>query len=95
MKDISAVAGDARWDAYPGDIRNAQVLFVDRSTGATIASVTPTLTGAGTAVGTATFDWPVNLGTSKSKTFTIGIVVSYYYNRNSTSDDATVVVSKP
>ena len=75
-------------DGLPGDLRNATVAFIDRTTAATIATVN---VGAN---GVATFDWSVNLGTATTKTYTIGFVVSNYYNRNNTADNATVVVNK-
>jgi YVTN family beta-propeller protein len=94
VRDITAVPGDLRWDNNPGDIRNAQVMFVDRSTGAIIATVTPTLSGSDSMTGTATYSWPVNLGSAKSKSYTIGFIVSYYYNRNSSADNVTILVTK-
>jgi YVTN family beta-propeller protein len=93
-KDISAVPGDPRWDNYPGDIRNATVSFIDRSTNTIIGTVTPTVSGSDTTVGTATYKWSVNLGTANSKSYTIGFIVGYYYNRNSTTDNVVVVVSR-
>jgi hypothetical protein len=87
VKDISAVTGDPAWDNFPGNIDLATVTFIDRGTGATIATV-PVVGGV------ARFDWAVNLGTATTKTFTIGFMVSNYYNRSNTADNATVVVNK-
>jgi hypothetical protein len=94
VKDITAVIGDPAWDPYPGDIRNATVTFIDRATSTNIATVNVTLSGSDPKLGVVTYNWPVNLGTATSKSFTIGLIVSNYYNRSSTSDDATINVSK-
>jgi hypothetical protein len=75
-------------DASVGDVRNATVSFVNRTTGLTIATV------AVAADGTASTTWTVNLGTSATQTTKIGMVVSGYYIRSNTLDDGTVVVSK-
>jgi hypothetical protein len=85
--DISSVTGDAAWDNFPGNIDLATVTFIDRGTGATIATV-PVVGGV------SRFDWAVNLGTATTKTFTIGFLVSNYYNRSNTADNVTVVVNK-
>ena len=63
-------------------------MFIDRSTSLTIATVNVA------ANGTATFTWPIDLGAATSKAFTIGFVVSNYYNRNSTADNVVVTVNK-
>src|SRR5439155_21272651 len=94
VKDITAAIGDVAWDANPGDIRNATVTFVDRTTFTNIATVNVTLSGSDPKLGVATYNWPVNLGTATSKSFTIGFIVSNYYNRSSTLDDAKINVSK-
>jgi YVTN family beta-propeller protein len=94
VKDITAVPGDPAWDPYPGDIRNAQVSFIDRSTNMILGTVWVTASDTNPTVGSATFNWPVNLGTAKSKSYTIGFIVGYYYRRNSTADNVTITVSK-
>jgi len=75
-------------DASLGDLRNATVSFVNRTTGLTIATV------AVAADGTASTTWTVNLGTAASQTTKIGMVVGGYYIRSNTLDDGTVVISK-
>jgi hypothetical protein len=75
-------------DGTPGDRRNATVTFIDRATSLTIATVNCDVNGV------ATFDWAVNLGAAASKSYTIGFIVSNYYNRSSTADNATIVVNK-
>jgi Bacterial Ig-like domain (group 3) len=94
VRDITAVTGDAAWDNFGGDIRNATVSFVDRSTAAIIATVNVALSGSDPKVGVATFNWPVNLGTATSQTISIGFIVSNYYNRNSTLDNVNITVNK-
>ena len=94
VRDITAVPGDLRWDNNPGDIRNATVSFVDRSTGLILGTVTPVASDSSATTGTATYIWPVNLGNAKSKSYTIGLIVGYYYNRNSSADNVSIVVSK-
>jgi len=83
---LSAKVGEL--DASLGDLRNASVSFINRTTGATIATV------AAGPDGVASFTWTVNLGTAASQTTKIGLMVSNYYIRNSTLDDATVVITK-
>jgi hypothetical protein len=72
--------------ATPGSLTNATVAFIDRGTGATIATVPVA------ADGTASYLWTPAMGTAKSKTFTIGFLVSNYYNRNAIADNVTVTV---
>ena len=42
--------------------------------------------------GIVIFNWNANIGTNATQTFTFGFIVSNYYTRNSTLDDATLVV---
>jgi len=97
IQDISAVSGDPVYDAYPGDIRNAQVTFINRDTGAIIASNLPVglVSSTDTRTGTATYNWNVNLGTQNSQSFSVGVIVNNYYTRNSSTDDAVITVSEP
>jgi VCBS repeat-containing protein len=74
-------------DATPGDLRLAQVMFMNRSTGAVLATVNAA------ADGTATYNWPVTI-TGNSQSFQVGFVVTNYYNRNLTSDNRTIEVCK-
>jgi hypothetical protein len=94
VRDISST-NEAASDTDSGDIRNANVMFVDRGTNSIIGTVNVALTGSDITVGEATFNWTVNLGTSSSKSYTIGMIVGNFYNRNSTTENAIVVVSKP
>jgi hypothetical protein len=75
-------------DTSLGDLRNASVTFVNRTTGAAIATV------AAGADGIASFNWTVNLGTATSQTTKIGMMVGNYYLRNNTIDDGTVTITK-
>jgi hypothetical protein len=95
IKDITAVgASDPAYDPNPGDITLARVTFVNRATGATIATVPVTVNTLDKTVGTATFNWPVDIGTATSQTNTVGVIVSGYYARNNTTENATITVNK-
>jgi hypothetical protein len=94
VKDITAMIGDPAWDGKAGDIRNAQVQFIDRGTNTVLGTVNVSASGDTATVGTATFNWSVNLGTATSKAFTIGFLVTNYYNRNSTLDNVNITVNK-
>ena len=97
IKDITAESGDPAYDAYAGDIRKARVTFVNRDTNAVIASNVPVglISDGDTKVGTATFNWNVNIGSADSADYTVGIVVTDYYSRNAGTDDTLLTVSKP
>jgi hypothetical protein len=97
IKDITAVTGDPAYDAYPGDIRNATVTFINRDTNTPIASNLPValVNNNDTTVGTVTYNWSVNLGSALSQSFTIGIIVNNYYTDNSSAEDSVVTVSVP
>jgi hypothetical protein len=95
IADITAATGDAATDPFAGDIRNAQVNFIDRATNTVIGTANVSaLTGSGTTSGTATLNWAVNLGTASSKTYTIGFSVLNYYTRASTADNVVITVAK-
>lgn len=97
IKDITAVIGDAAWDAYPGCIENATLTFVNRDAGNAVIAVVPiglvNLSDHTIAVGT--YNWNVNIGAATSQTYTIGIIVGGYYTRNSSADNTVVTVAKP
>ena len=100
IKDITAVPTDPAYDPYPGDITLAQVTFVNRATGATIATVPVTLVPNPNnpndrTVGIATYNWNVDIGTATSQSYIVGTMVNGYYTRNSTTENATITVSKP
>jgi hypothetical protein len=94
VRDISATL-EAAGDADSGDIRRATLAFVNRDTFATIAQVPVTLVDDNdTTTGTASYTWTVDIGSAKTKTFNVGLLVINYYNRNSTLDDVRITVSK-
>jgi hypothetical protein len=97
IRDISAVTTDPATDSTAGDIRNAKVTFVNRADNSVIASNLPVglVSSSDAKTGTATCQWNVNLGTSSSQTFTVGIVVSGFYTRNSPTDDTAITVTRP
>jgi hypothetical protein len=84
-------------DPDAGDIRNAKVTFINRDTGAIIATNVPvTLLSSGNSkVGIASYDWTVDIGSADSASFTIGIIVNNYYTRDSALDNTVVTVTKP
>jgi hypothetical protein len=96
IKDITAENSDPATDPFAGDIRNARVSFVDRDGGVIVSNLAVGLVDpSDTKTGTVTFNWNVNIGAADSMDYTIGIVVSNYYTRNSSFDDVVVTVSKP
>ncbi len=90
VNDISQV--DPVSDPDPGDIGMANVTFVNRASGATIATVPVIADAADHRTGTASYDWTVSLGNASSQTFTIGVVVGNQYVRNSSADDMKITV---
>ena len=100
IKDITPVdpsASDPHPDNYQGVITNAKVTFINRDNNTVIASNVPVgLVNAGdSTVGTATYNWTVNISPNVSQQYTIGIIVTNYYTRNSSFDDDVVTVSVP
>ncbi len=95
IQDISATAATGG-DTNPGDVRNATVTFVNRNTNATIATVPVGLANAADSkTGTATYEWPVNLGSASAASFTVGVIVGNYYTRNNPADNLVIAVSQP
>ena len=99
IRDITAETSDPTTDPFAGDIRNAKVTFVDRDSNAPIAGCVnipvQLVTSSDPETGTVTCNWTVKIGSADSDSFTIGIVVGNYYNRNASTDDVLVTVSKP
>jgi hypothetical protein len=79
-------------DPDGGDIGLATASFVNRATGVTIATVPVIADPTDHRTGKASYDWPVNLGTSSSQTFTIGVIVGAEYIRNNTADNMNITV---
>jgi hypothetical protein len=95
VRDITAETTAASTDPFAGDISHAKVTFIDRSSNTVIATVPVSLvSNQDTKVGTATYNWPVDIGVDNAKDFTIGVVVSGYYQRNVSEDNTIVTVSK-
>ncbi|HEU5343776.1 MAG TPA: MBG domain-containing protein [Ktedonobacterales bacterium] len=97
VQDITAVASDPAYDAYPGDIRKATVSFVDRDSGATLCNALPVglVSLSDTTTGTATCNWTANIGSGDGAQYTVGVIVGSYYTRDASADDALVTVAKP
>jgi hypothetical protein len=98
IKDITAETGDPAHDADAGEITFAKVTFVDGG-GNPLSGCSNLTVGlvslADTKVGTVTCDWSVNLGSSDSVQYTVGIRVDGRYTRYSSADSTVVTVSKP
>lgn len=96
IQDITAVTRDIAHDPYTGDIRNAEVKFIDRETN-NVLCIAPVglATLFDNKTGTATCDWVVDIGQADSQDFTIGIVVNDYYTRDASADNTIVTISKP
>ena len=92
MELVAAVTEKA--DGFRGDVRNAQVAFLDRSTNTVIGTAYVTDCDADCTSGLARVTWNVNLGSAKSKTFTIGFLVTGYYSRSNTLDNVNIVITK-
>lgn len=98
IKDITAETGDPAYDAFPGDIRNATVKFVNRDAGNALlctASGVGLVNSGDTKVGTATCNASLSTGSGDSQSYTIGIIVDGYYTRDASFDNGVVTVSKP
>jgi len=98
ISDITAVPSDPAYDAYPGDIRNATVTFMDFSnpTAPTALCSAPVLlvSGSDTKTGSVTCTFMGVVDNTGSKQYTVGIVVGNYYTRSSSTDDAVVTISQ-
>ncbi|OQP61143.1 hypothetical protein A3860_05340 [Niastella vici] len=95
VRDITAETTASSTDAFAGDSRNANVTFIDRTTNSVIATVPVGLVNPqDTKVGTATYNWNVDLGSNNAKDFTIGVQVSGYYQRNAAEDNTIVTISR-
>ena len=101
VRDITAVTGDPSYDVYAGDIRNAKVTFVDRDNANTplqgcidlpVGLVNPADATTGTATCNTSLAISNNTGGAQ---YTIGIVVSGYYIRNSSDDNTIIAVAQP
>lgn len=98
VRDLSTLpVGDPEHDPYPARIRNATVSFVDRHTGSVIAANLPVqVPDPNTpSVGEVRFDWPVDIGTADSKSYSIGVILGGWFERDSREDDVLVTVSRP
>jgi hypothetical protein len=95
IQDITAVTGDPVYDPYPGDIRNATLTFVDRATNATLCTASVLLVNSSdTKTGSVTCTFTGVVDNTGSKQYMVGMVVSGYYTRNSSSDNTLVTISQ-
>jgi hypothetical protein len=103
IRDITAVdpsLSPPTPDNYAGDIRNAKVTFINRDTNTAFAGCSNLpigLVNAGdTTTGTATCNTALTASSSTGATqYTVGIIVTGYYDRNSSEDDTIITVAQP
>ncbi len=96
VKDIARTP-EATGDTTVGNIQLARVTFVNRSTGAVIASNVPVVLDPDDPDGldgVATYNWNVNIGTNLTQTFNVGFMVVNYYTRNSSLDNSPIIVNR-
>jgi hypothetical protein len=97
ISDITAVPSDPAYDPYPGDIRNATVTFVNRdASDNTLCGAAPVLliNNSDPKTGSVTCTFTGSTGSGVSTAYTVGIVVSGYYSRNTPADDVIVTISQ-
>jgi hypothetical protein len=83
------------WDPNAGNIRNATVTFVDRSTNMTLCTAPVLLINSSdTKTGSVTCQFTGMVGNTGSTQYTVGIVVNGYYSRNMSTDNALVTISQ-
>ena len=99
IRDITAVTGDPAFDSFPGDISSARVTFVNRATHAAFAGCSnlPVALGvpADPTVGRVSCNTILAGSAGKGKPYTVGIVVSGFYARDSSAENATIRVVRP
>jgi PKD repeat protein len=96
IQDITAV--DPVSDSDAGNITAANVTFVYYDNGNTITIAPPIpveLLDSDIKTGIVSYEWEVDIGSSDSITFTVGIIVDRYYTRDSAVDNTLITVSKP
>jgi hypothetical protein len=92
VSDMTAV--DPVLDSDAGDVGTATVTFMNRTTLATLGTVT-VMPNVDRKTGRATYNFPASaLGTATSQTLTLGFIVSGNYNRNNTADNVTITIKK-
>jgi hypothetical protein len=92
VSDITAI--DPASDGTAGDIGTATVAFVNRTTLATLATLSVTAS-VDRKTGTATYNFPATaLGTAQSQTLTLGFVVGGNYTRNNAADNVTITIKR-
>jgi hypothetical protein len=96
IQDITAVTGDPAYDAYPGDIRNATLTFVNRDASNATLCTAPVLLvdSSDPKTGSVTCTFTGSVGSSGSTQYTVGIVVGNYYTRDASTDNTVVTISQ-
>ncbi len=80
-------------DTFRGNIRKAEVYFVDRDKGR-INSTPLTVNAISQTVGTVVYEWTVDIGRDDADQFTIGIEVGNYYIFDNSEEDVIINVAK-
>jgi len=95
VRDITAETTAPETDPFAGDISQATITFIDRTSNTAIATVPVNLVNnQDTKTGTATYNWSVDLGADNAKDVTIGVQVNGYYQRDAAVDNTIVTISK-
>jgi hypothetical protein len=97
IQDITAV--DPATDNKPGDIRKARVTFINRDTNIAIpgcANLTIGLVSAGnTTTGSVKCATTLSSGSTGAAQYTVGVVVSGYYERDASEEDVIITIAQP
>ncbi|MGE5520292.1 MAG: Ig-like domain repeat protein, partial [Candidatus Dadabacteria bacterium] len=96
IEDITATS-DAAGDTHAGNILKARIKFINADNGTDISGwlIPGLIDPLDSTIGTVTFNWNANIGTANSISYTVGLVVGGYYQRNSPEDETVVTISKP
>ncbi|RDB06629.1 beta strand repeat-containing protein [Runella aurantiaca] len=92
IQDITAVNGDANYDAYAGDIAKATFAFRIVEGNITIPATIGYVTPGDTKTGTATATFSANIGNASSESYTVQLLINGYYTGQNYE---VITVSKP
>jgi hypothetical protein len=109
IRDITSAVPptDPEWDPWPGDIRKAEMRFVERGDGQfvdvalceadAVDEVFDPFDVFDTerSIGVGSCEWTADIGNSDAAQFTVGTVAGGYYARDDTRDDTVVTIAKP
>ncbi|MCP1381060.1 beta strand repeat-containing protein, partial [Runella salmonicolor] len=92
IQDITAVIGNANYDANAGDIAKATFAFKIVEGNITIPATIGYVTPGDTKTGTATATFNANIGNASSESYTVQLLIDGYYTGQSFE---VITVSKP